>query len=130
MSIVLVISYAQEILMRFRDQYVIMPVISICSRHRHTDIPEEKNKSISPRKSATNRATSRDSNSSRDLDLHTSEGHIPMTNSNLTISQTNFNDCIIDNVLDIYVVERIMSNPTAMDAGKDGIFTLANHWVF
>lgn len=116
--------------MRFRDQYVIMPVVSICSRHRHPDISEERKESTSPRKSATNRANSRDSNSSKDLDLHTSEGHIPMTNSNLTISQINFNDCIIDDVLDIYVVERFMSNRTAMGAGKDGIFTLADHWVF
>lgn len=107
-----------------------MPVVSICSRQRHTNIPVKNSKSAMPSQSSTSRASSIDSNSSKDLDLHTSEGHIVMANSSLTISQVNFNDCIIDNVLDIYVVERFVASLIVKDAGKDGIFMLANHWVF
>lgn len=53
-----------------------------------------------------------------------------MADPNLTISQVNFDDCIIDDVLDIYVVERLANSSVIMDAGKDKIFTLSDHWVF
>lgn len=53
-----------------------------------------------------------------------------MTNSSLTISQVNLNDLTIGGILDIYVVERVVENPTVKKAGKDGIFTLADYWVF
>ena len=117
-------------LMLFRDQYVIMPVVSICSRTRHTEIPDKKNQITSPSEPATSGKASVDSSSSIELDLHTSEGHIMMADLNLTISQVNFDDCIIDDVLDIYVVERLANSHVIMDAGKDKIFTLSDHWVF
>lgn len=107
-----------------------MPVVSICSLHRHTDIPDEKRKPTQPGNPATDREGSTVSHFYKDLDLHTSEGHIVMTTPSLTISQVNFNDCTIGGVLDIYVVERVVENSTAMKAGKDGIFTLADYWVF
>lgn len=33
-------------------------------------------------------------------------------------------------MIDIYIVERIVTSAIAMTAGKDGKFTLADHWVF
>lgn len=107
-----------------------MPVISICSLHRHTDIPDEEGEPTSPGETDTDSEGSIDLHFNKDLDLHTSEGHIVMTNSSLTISQVNFNDCTIGGVLDIYVVERAVDSPTVMEDGKDGIFTLADYWVF
>ena len=107
-----------------------MPVVSICSLHCHINIPDKRRKPTQPANPATDRKGSIDSHSYNDVDLHTSEGHIVMTTPSLTISQVNFNDCTIGGVLDIYVVERVVDNPTVMKAGKDGIFTLADYWVF
>lgn len=105
-------------------------MVSICSRHRHTDATNDEIEPNVSRQATTSRTYSVESSSIKDLDLHTSEGHIVMKNSNLTISQVNFNDCMINDVLDIYVVERLANSSIVMDAGKDGMFTLADHWVF
>lgn len=107
-----------------------MPVVSICSRHRHTNTWDKFGETASSRESAFNEESSVDSNPSKDLDLHTSEGHIIMTNPSLTISQVNFSDCLIDDVLDIYAVERSVTRSTIRNAGKHGVFALAAHWVF
>jgi hypothetical protein len=67
-----------------------------------------------------------------DLDLHTSEAPIEISSLNidLTIDELGLTDFAINGVLDVYVVERKLSQgKTETESGKDAIFVHGNAWV-
>jgi hypothetical protein len=71
-------------------------------------------------------------NDRSDLDLHTSEAPIEISNLNidLTIDELGLTEYAINGVLDIYVVERKISARNGdMESGKDAIFVKGSSWV-
>lgn len=94
------------------DKYLTLPVVSLCSRGRHTN----NTASILGRVKV--------------LDLHTSEVPIETTDLDLTIGKMGLRECVVNGVLAIYAVERNVSGQNAArGSGQDAIFMNADCWV-
>lgn len=99
-----------------RERYIKLPVLAVCSSARHAN--ERKGKAAAMK--------------ARDLtiDFHTCECPIELTAHNAAVSLTDAGvaDCAIDGVLDIYAVQRWISDLEKLSQGKAGIFKRCAAW--
>ncbi len=126
-----------------RDAYLSMPIVAICSKVRHAAAKHKKlqlESDIRPSPNATPESSPEaevlDSTElgarvqdTYDLDLHTSEGCIAVTSTSLTLGQARLDDLLVDEVLDIYCVERDTRGALTSNIGKDAIFGISSAWV-
>jgi hypothetical protein len=93
------------------DQYSELPLISVCSKSRHADNSTAFARGMK-------------------LDLHTSEAPIELTtsNANLTIADLRLSELAINNVLNIFAVQRKSTGRDTAGSGKDGIFGESDAW--
>lgn len=105
-------------------EYTIMPVIAVCSRQCHTSPSKNGKSPIHP-----NNGYIEEPSRLMDLDLHTFEGPIGTADRNLNLTEAGLEDCTVNGVLDLFVVERSSKPDSIQKLGKEAIYRAAEVWV-
>lgn len=93
------------------------PIAIICSKERH--VPAHARVDPAPPYPGIRRQA---------LDLHTSELHIHPNSYGLSIQEAGLAALAVDNVIDIFVVQRNTQGAVATLNNKSGIFAHQTHW--
>lgn len=104
-------------------RYLKLPVLAVCSTGSHCETPDGTQNEDASGSSPTRRLV---------VDMHTSEMPIYITshNCNASLAAAGLEDCMIDGVLNLYVIQRYApeSLRNADTRGKDSIYQRSLAW--
>ena len=119
------------------QHYIMLPTVVLCSNEKHTgkiDKHNEKGRPVAnPGQEQSHEQNAKQEltieNDEYDLDLHLAEAPIEILSPDLTLENAKLNECTVNGVLNLYVVERRgLRKLPSTSVGKEAIFSIAPCW--
>ena len=115
------------------QRYLIMPAVALCSKDLHLGNLKAKGRPVPDEGSKPHGQTIKQEDMLEDdwydLDLHIAEAPIEVLDPYLTLENASLNECTVNGILNLYVVERrCLSTPLSASLGKEAIFSQAPCW--
>ena len=116
------------------QRYIILPAVALCSKDMHQGNPKAKGRpepDEGPKTPHGQTVKQEDmfEDDWYDLDLHIAEAPIEVLDQSLTLETASLNECTVNGVLNLYVVERsCLRTPMSTSLGKEAIFSHAPCW--